>query len=182
MQVFVLLFSLLFAATFPEKADDGRTVVRTGAVLIDDNFRIRYVGTHNVTVPAGQTVTSDWEIPAMTYNGVAAKSLFNGIRYYLDGGNLGDYVTFQVVDVDYAYAGILYPADYGGIPWSTAAPTGVVLDEFATTYYVFPGHHEVKEHKADVADGLEVRLIYTNTGASAAHFISNINRLIETAE
>lgn len=169
------------ANTWPEKADDGRTVVRTGAIHIDDNFRVRYVGIFDLNIPAGQTLTADWEIPAMTYGGNPATSSFNGGRFKVAGGNDGDYVTLQVVDKDYAYAGVLYPADYQGIPWSTAAPTGVLLDEFATNYYVFPDEvAEVSAHKANLYDGLEVRVIYTNTGASSARFLMNMNRLIET--
>lgn len=94
--------------------------------------------------------------------------LLNGLELLIKNHVTGDKVHFEVVDVDYAYAGIFYPATYNGTAWSIAAPTGVVLDRFAEDWNL---SEDVKRqgpyllsYPARIYANLYLRVVYVSTG------------------
>lgn len=93
----------------------------------------------------------------------------------VDGGRIiatnvvaGDKITCQVIDKEYVYAGILYPADYNGIAWNIAQPNGVVLREFIKDWYLTPGINLQWDFQVDypakILGNMYVRVIYDSIG------------------
>ena len=100
----------------------------------------------------------------------------NGGRLVVDNRGEGDKCTFEVVDKDYLYAGTLYPADFNGVAWETAAPNGVVLDTFIDSFFIpTTGDLQVNlAYPARLVAGLYVRLKYTSTHAGGAKVKCNL--------
>lgn len=139
--------------------------VRTHNVAEDDFLRVRHTGLANFAIPANTKNSSDWLIPQLTFNGQNVYSYMTGVKYKVIGGNAGDKLDFSIVDVDNILG-------YGA---------GLVLDSFASDFYVFPDETAViKEHRASLVAGLYVRCTYNNTGAAPATFICNALRYIDT--
>jgi hypothetical protein len=126
-----------------------------------DNLRLRLIKAHKFTITAGQTTSSDWLIPQATYFGNNVESRIDGAQYCCENSILGDYMTFQIVDVD----------DILG------QGAGTVLDEFADVY-VLPGNHHIKEYAAKLIPGLYVRVTYTSTGSEDVTVVCNLDRHI----
>lgn len=83
-----------------------------------------------------------------------------------------DYAYMALVDKAYIYAGVLYPADYQGIPWETAQPNGVVLHEYIKDYPVDARYNPSVTHIPNEAvtdlnvNGLSMRVKYKNHSQS----------------
>lgn len=58
------------------------------------------------------------------------------VRIILTNQDKDDTIRLAVVDKEYLYAGVLYPADYNGTPWNLVFPNGVELDWFGSTWNV----------------------------------------------
>lgn len=117
----------------------GHTIVRQSAFSDSEGFRARFKGFKGTAAKwdgstGNEKVTNiDFEIPEERY--------INGIRLILTNHVDNDKLDFVIVDKNYSYAGILYPAEYDDgngntYPWSAVAPDGVELDEFGTDWYV----------------------------------------------
>lgn len=141
------------------KDTSGRPIV-TGSPFSDTGgFRFRGASFKD-TVLANTTKSIDYQ--------VTQERWINGGQLILSQIGSEDRASFQVVDKDYLYAGILYPADFNGIAWSTAQPDGVVLDEFIKDYYI-PTDMKLEialAYPARILAGLYIRLIYTSTSGS----------------
>lgn len=132
-----------------------------------NNYRARMVGMGSITVAAGTTVDLDHQMTQLAYQGVNKKSYFDGVQYYAKDAEVGDYVQFQVVDVDNVLG-------YGA---------GFVVEEFGDTWYVGPDALEdIRLFKSAYVAGLYIRVKYTSTGTSAVKFMCNMFRFIKTDE
>jgi hypothetical protein len=115
-----------------------------------DKVKFRGKGV-SFTAAAGTTTTSDYKL--------TEARLLDGAYIMTSGNAFGDYITFRVVDVDNILG-------YGA---------GVVLDEFATTWYI-PPSGEAEFHlpySAEILSGLYLRIVYVSVGAAAAYFQCN---------
>lgn len=134
-----------------------------------DGFRHRakgFAGTANF----GTATNLQWPVTEERY--------MNGLALILNNHVFGDTCDFEVVDVDYLYAGTLYPADYGGTPWSVAAPTGVMLDRFGEAWGMNPssaiqGPYLVPYY-AKLYAGLYIRIKYHSVGSVDVGVIANM--------
>jgi hypothetical protein len=147
----------------------GHTIVRSAAFSDSEGFRARFQGFKGVankhdTNNGEDTVTDiDFEIPEERY--------INGIRLLISGHNDGDNLDFIIVDKDFIYAGILYPAEYQpGVPWSVATPNGVELDEFGSSWFVDDTRKTqpdvITPYPARIFAGLYMRIRYHATGTA----------------
>lgn len=79
-------------------------------------------------------------------------NIINGMTLLVKNATFGDYITFQVIDLD----GVLTPA-------------GTILSQFGTTWYVASDAQNqlvpVIPYPAKIYAGLYLRLIYTSTTA-----------------
>ena len=150
----------------PNRFDnDGKEVVRMSGIAEDNNRRVRHTGIMDSTIAPNTSKNIDWLMPQITHLGANVPSVFTGVKFKVCGGNDGDFLNFQIVDIDNLIG-------YG---------PGAVLDEFAKNWYVFPNEVEtVREYKADIIPGLYIRAVYNNTGLSDARFICNILRYAVT--
>lgn len=121
------------------------TSVRSLADMTADKVKFRGKGI-SFTATAGQTTTYDYKL--------TEARLLDGTRLILKDQAFGDHIKFQVVDVDNILG-------YGA---------GVVLDEFATNWYVSPDTHGQADdrlpYSAEVLANLYIRIIYVSVGAT----------------
>lgn len=140
-----------------------RKRITTNPVKEPEGFRARLVGSHFSTITAGNSKDMDWKIPNLQWSGSNKQTYFDGVEYYAKDSELGDVVSFQVVDVD----GITYPA-------------GTVLEEFATDLQIIPDTKDViRLYKAKLIPGMYVRIKYTSTGSNDVKFICNMLRHLD---
>ena len=148
-----------FLKDIPVLGTDGVPLIRVKSFSDADGFRFRGKGISS-TVPKTSTVNVDYKLTEERY--------INGVDLILKDQEFGDTAKFQVVDKEYIYAGILYPTDYGGIPWSTAQPDGVVLDEFGTDWNIVADeqhqHPVLLSYPARILINLYIRIVYTSVG------------------
>jgi hypothetical protein len=115
-------------------------------------------------------------------SGTATKNTTSNIDFaigsvdrYMHGGQLvlnnhchGDKYNFQVVDKDYVYAGISYPATYNGTAWSVAQPNGVVLKQFRKNWNVIADQNDQGTTNynfvAKIPANTYIRVVYTSVG------------------
>lgn len=137
------------------------SVKETKPFLDAQGFRARFRGFSGLAL-AGQVSNIDYE--------VTEDRFINGIRIITKNHNFGDCINFQIVDKDYSFAGTLYPADHNGTPWSVAAPTGVVLDEFGSDWYLAEDIQcqvDVNTpYPAKIQSGMTIRMQYKSTGTT----------------
>lgn len=121
------------------------TVVRRKQDMMADICKFRGQG-FAFTATAGQTTNHDYKFTASRL--LEAPILI--CKYHA----WGDYIRFQVVDVDNILG-------YGA---------GTVLDEFATTWYLDDSIQTQRPvdlwYSAEVVSGLYIRVIYTSVGAT----------------
>lgn len=143
----------------PSRNSNGDFILNLSGIKDPLGLRARLVGSHFATITAGQSADIDWQIPQLAWLGQNKHSYFDGIEYCASA-ELGDKITFQVVDVD----GISYPA-------------GTVLEEFGTNVYVMPNAiNKVVLYKAKLIVGMYLRLKYTSTGSTDVKIACNIFR------
>lgn len=138
------------------KDANGSPIFRNSPFSDTGGFRFRG-SSFKDSVPSNSTKAIDFQI--------VEERWINGGQLIIDNIGSEDRASFQVVDKDYLYAGILYPANFNGIEWSVAQPNGVVLDEFIKEYYI-PEDKKLEislAYPARVLAGLYIRLIYTST-------------------
>jgi hypothetical protein len=134
----------------------GAPIIRNSPFSDTGGFRFRGAS-FKETVDSNSTKVIDYQITQERW--------INGGQLIVNNIGDDDKGTFQVVDKDYLYAGILYPADFGGIAWSIAEPSGVVLDEFVKDFYI-PTDKKLEivlTYPARILAGLYLRLIYTSS-------------------
>ena len=148
-----------FLKDIPVLGADGTPLIRSKPFSDADGFRFRGFGI-SATATKETTTNIDYKLTEERY--------INGVDLILKDHEFGDTAKFQVVDKEYVYAGILYPADYGGIPWSTAQPNGVVLDEFGTDWNIASDeqhqHPVLLPYPARILVDLYIRIVYTSVG------------------
>lgn len=148
---------------------DGIPLSKPRAFSNSDGFRFRGKGIHG-TCTAGTNTNVDYKLTEERW--------INGVDLMAKNQLLGDSIKFQVVDKDYAYAGILYPVTYGGTAWSVVMPTGVVLDEFGTDWYLAEDTQKQEQvllpYPARVLVNLYIRLIYNSTGSDNVELYINL--------
>lgn len=155
--LFLISFSA-FATIIPERDGKGRIIQRSAGINADSVSRVRFVGTHDFNISGNQTAQSDWTVPQMQYNGSNVDTVIQGVQFKVVGGCDGDKVKFQIVH-----------------------PQAGVVDEFASDFYLFKDEiNTIKEQRAALPAGLMVRVVYQSTCATAARFIMNLLRYIET--
>lgn len=148
----------------PERDSDGNVLNTGTAIAVEPNKRVRYVRLPVVDTTPGETESSDWKIPQLSFNQQNVRSIFNGVKYIVEGGNHGDYVKFQIVDVDNIFG-------FG---------PGVVLDEFSEIWIAPNEIDTIREYKANLLPGLYVRVVYSNNGTSNGTVRCILLRHIET--
>jgi len=160
-----LIIALLFlnpalATIIPDRDDSGKMINHSSGVPRDDKVRVRFIGTHDFTIAGNQTAQADWTIPQLQFSGQNVSSFFRGGNYKVVGGCDGDKLKFQITD-----------------------PTGAaVLEEFGTDWFVFADStSSIREHKASLPATYRIRVVYQSTCATAARFIFNLFRYIETS-
>lgn len=129
---------------------DATSPVHTYALAEAHTLRARLIGIINQTVTKDQTSTLDWAIPNTVYLGTNKQSYMDGIHYYAKDAEVGDKMTFQVVDKD----GLVYPAN-------------TVLDEFGLDWAVMPdAETTIRLYKAKLIAGMYLRIKYTSVGTT----------------
>lgn len=93
---------------------------------------------------------------------LTADRYLNGCQLIIKTANWGDYVKFQVVDVDNILG-------YGA---------GTVLDQFGDTWYLSSAEQNQGvfkiEYPAKIVVNLYIRIVYTNTGALPVNVACNL--------
>ena len=130
-------------------------------------MRARLTSLCDETVTQNTTQDLDWQIDQLNWLGVNKQSYFDGIEYYAKDANIGDCVTFQIVDKD----GLVYPA-------------GTILEEFGKDWKIFPDTlTTVKLYKAKLIVGMYIRVKYTSTSTTTdPRFVCNIFRHLNDKE
>lgn len=124
---------------------DGHPIYKGSAFSDANGFRARFKG---ITGTATKTTTTniDYKMPEDRY--------INGVRLIMKNHEDGDYVKFQVVDVDNILG-------YGA---------GTVLDEFGDTWYVDSASDTqpdvIVPYPAKILKDLYIRIIYNSTGTT----------------
>jgi hypothetical protein len=112
-----------------------------------DGFRFRGKG-FSGSATANSTTNIEYKITEERY--------INGLELILSGNSLGDYVHFEIVDVDNILG-------YGA---------GLVLDRFADTWYMDPGSSRqgpyLLPYPAKIIANLYLRVAYGNTSESTS--------------
>jgi hypothetical protein len=148
----------------------GHAIVRQSAFSDSEGFRARFKGFRDVaskndTQDPEKVSDLDFQIPEERY--------INGIRLILTNHVDDDRLDFIIVDKDYLYAGILYPAQYDDgngnlLDWNIVAPNGIELDEFGTDWYVDDTQKTqpdvITPYPARIFAGLYVRIRYHALG------------------
>ena len=113
----------------------------------------------------------------LTYGGSNKNSIFNGVQYYAKNAEVGDSITFQVVDKDGTGVTLgLYPQAYYD---AYKDGNGVlVIEEFGDSWYVAPNTMEdIILYESTIYPGLYLRSSYTSTGTgSDPEFMLNLYR------
>lgn len=131
-----------------------------GGIKEPRGLRARLVGTHYSTIPNGSTTQLDWQIPQLSWLGSDKQAYFDGLEYCASSSEIGDTISFQVVDKD----GLVYPA-------------GTVLEEFASDIYVMPDTlNRTVLYKAKLPAGMYLRVVYKSTGSTDVKIVCNIFR------
>ena len=121
----------------------------------ENSYGLRFRGNGiSGTAAAGSTTNIDHKLTADRY--------LNGCELLVNTATWGDYVKFQVVDVDNILG-------YGA---------GTVLDEFGSTWYVasdrqLQGIFKI-EYPAKVLANLYIRLVYVSTGVAPVGVACNL--------
>lgn len=150
--------------------DYGKPVIKQSAFLDAEGRRARLTGICEMEVPAGQEMSKDYPLTEDRYVDGAVYKGFNT--------NWNDCVKFEIVDVNYQAAGLLYPSEPflagvpvpEGTPWSAVAPNGVVLDNFAENWYVSDTLEITNLYPAKLYAGLSIRVTYCNQGTNDIKF------------
>jgi hypothetical protein len=155
--------------------------VQNIAIADPHGKRARLVGTHSGIAPADASTSLDWKIPQLQFPaGVDVNSIFNGVQYYAENSNMGDTLTFQVVDKDGSGVALgIYPQAYYD---AYKDGQGVLLvEQFGDPWYIGPNSLEdIILYKASLLPGLYIRVIYTNThAAQTVNWFVNLFRHIE---
>jgi hypothetical protein len=126
-----------------------------------NDLNVAYTGSSFI-VTKNTTTTCDFK--------VVDDCMIDGGRVITENTAAGDKITCQVVDKDYAFAGVLYPADYNGTAWNIAQPNGVVLRQFVTDWYLVPGSNLQWDfsaaYPAKIFGNLYIRVLYTSVGTT----------------
>lgn len=143
---------------------DNSVPIHTYALAEGNSLRARLVGMFNQNIIQNQTSNLDWQIPQVSYLGVNKQTYMNGITYFAKNAEVGDHITFQVVDKD----GLVYPA-------------GTVLDEFGSEWGVVPDQFiDLQLYKAKLISGFYLRLVYHSVGTTEnIKFICNLYRHLD---
>ena len=146
---------------------DANTPVRSFALSEGGTLRARLKGFINQTVTKNQLTNIDWLIPQTAYLGTNKQSYMDGIEYLADKAVAGDYMKFQIVDVDNILG-------YGA---------GFVADEFGDDWGVMPNTPTtIRLYKAKLIPGLYIRIKYTSTGTTDdVTFVANLFRHMDTS-
>lgn len=145
------------------KSNKRTSIVEASGTSHPRGMRARLTSIHDDTITAGTSKNIDWKISTLSWQGLEKKQFFDGVTYYAKDSEIGDSVTFQVVDVD----GILSPA-------------GTVLEEFSKDWKVFPNiPQEIRLYKARLVPNLYLRVVYQSTGSTDVKFVCNIYRHLD---
>lgn len=142
------------------KDTEGALLSRQRAFANADGFRFRGRGVRGI---ATKTTTTNLDFL------ISEERWINGVNLILKNQTVDDDIRFQIVDKTYVYAGVLYPATYtGGIAWSVAQPSGVILDEFGETWNMSEDSQDqgsiILPYPARILAGLYIRIKYTSVG------------------
>ena len=144
------LYSSDFATNSTKVLVDTTQHVRSSGVTESGGLRARLVGTHFGTATKNSTTDFDWQMVNISWIGQNKQCYFNGVEYYAKDAEVGDKITFQVVDVD----GLVYPA-------------GTVLEEFATGWPVMPDtNNDILLYKAKMIPGFYIRIKYESVSTT----------------
>lgn len=146
---------------------DASTPVHTFALAEGNTLRARLLGIFNQTVTKNGTRTLDWQIPDLSYQSSNKQAYMDGINYYAKDAEVGDHITFQVIDIDNILG-------YGA---------NTVLDEFGHEWAVIPDSDiNIRLYKAKLIAGLYIRIKYESTGTTNdVKFVCNLYRHMDTA-
>jgi hypothetical protein len=158
---------------------DSATPVHQFALTEADNLRARLVGIINQTVTKNQTSDLDWAVPQTAYSGQNKQGYMDGIEYYAKDAEVGDKMSFQVIDKD--GVGVLL----GWYDQATFDAMGnlYVVDEFGKDWAVIPNDHTtIRLYKAKLVPGLYIRVKYTSIGTvNDVYIICNLFRHMDTS-
>jgi hypothetical protein len=146
---------------------DTTAPVRSFALEEGVTLRARLVGIVNATATKNSATNHDYQIPVISYGGVNKQAVMNGIEFYAKDAEIGDKISFQIVDVNNILG-------YGA---------GTVLDEFGKDWYVSPNTlNKIILYKANLIAGLFIRMVYTSTGTTNdVKLFCNLFRHIDTS-
>jgi hypothetical protein len=122
---------------------NDRTLVKPSAFADPEGRRARLYGTHFLTCAANSEVSQTYTL--------TADRLMDGAEYICSGGQLGDYVDFEVIH-----------------------PTIGVVDAFCARWYVAEGRSLYKLYPAFIPAGLGIKVTYHNTGSNNAMMALNL--------
>jgi hypothetical protein len=147
---------------------NGHTIIRSAAFSDSEGFRARFKGFKGIADKADTQGTE--KITDIDFH-IDEERYINGVRLMLTNHSDDDNIDFIVVDKNFTYAGILYPAEYQpGVPWSVATPNGVELDEFGSNWFVDSSlctqPDVLVPYPARIFADLYIRVRYKAVGAS----------------
>jgi len=163
--------------------DEAPTVIDTNspvhlfALTEAANLRARLVGIFNKTIAKNSTTDHDWVVPHTAYNGTNKQSYMDGIEYYAKDAEVGDKMTFQVIDKD----GVGVALGWYDQATFDAIGNLYVADEFGTNWGVMPNQNTIRLYKAKLVPGLYIRIKYTSVGTvNDITMICNLFRHMDT--
>lgn len=139
--------------SIPKKDSNGYQIQKSAAFNDACNFRARFKGITGIAM-AGTTTNIDYKITEERY--------INGVRLILSDHADGDYLDFEVVDID----NIL------------GLGAGTVLDQFGSNWFVDDSSKTqpdvIVPYPAKIISGLYIRLKYTSTGITNVNVKANL--------
>ena len=134
-----------------------------------EKYKVRTIGIKG-SIPLGTTDVIDYKLTEDIW--------LSGIKLILENHASDDSINFNVVDKDFLFAGILYPATptaagipgVDGLSWSQVTPNGVHLDDFGTDINVSTDCQDQGKEEpgywAKLMSGMYIEIKYTSTGLS----------------
>jgi hypothetical protein len=157
---------------------DSNSPVHLFALSEAANLRARLIGIVNQTVTKTQTSDLDWAIPQTAYNGTNKQGYMDGIEYYAKDAEVGDKITFQVVDKD----GVGVTLGWYDQATFDAMGNLYVADEFGKDWGVMPNQNTIRLYKAKLIPGLYIRIKYESVGTvNNIQLVCNLFRHMDTS-
>ena len=165
--------------TFKEALDAGDIATLSALVAAHDGVpceEVNKIESHTIVTNGGMAkVDEGFKFTATAGQITEEIHKFTGDLYakggviYTAENHIMDQVSMTIMDKDFIYAGILYPADYEGTPWINVYPNGMELHTYVNNYPMDKnGHLEIDNYTMTDLNmkDLYLKFKYSSSGAT----------------